>query len=70
MDLSAVLVWTVAISFTVVTIASNELRNDMYELYTVLGFWVGNVVIHYLPLIFNYLVRPYLHRSPILFHLF
>ena len=40
-DLSTVLVWTVALSFAIVTIASEKLRDDMYELYGVFGFWVG-----------------------------
>ena len=56
-DLSAVLVWTVAISFSLVTAISNTLRNDMYELYGFWGFWFGNFIIHYLPLLFNYVVR-------------
>ena len=57
-DLSAVLVWTVAISFSLVTAISDTLRNDMYELYGFWGFWFGNFIIHYLPLLFNYVVRP------------
>lgn len=43
-DLATVLVWTVALSFTVVTIASNEMRDDFYQLYGPVGFWVGNLV--------------------------
>ena len=53
-ELATVLVWTVAISFSIVTAASNRLRDDLYALYGPVGFWVGNIVIHYLPLLFNY----------------
>ena len=43
-DLATVLVWTVALSFTVVTAASSGMRDDFYQLYGPVGFWVGNVV--------------------------
>ena len=56
-DLATVLVWTVAISFSLVTIVSDKLRDDMYELYGVFGFWMGNIIIHYLPVLFNFAVR-------------
>ena len=53
-DLATVLVWTVALSFSIVTIVSGQMRAQMYALYGSLGFWAGNIIIHYLPLLFNY----------------
>ena len=52
-DLATLIVWTVAVSYTVVIIVSRSALDRLYNIYGFWPFWLGNFVIHYLPAIIN-----------------
>ena len=61
-DLGTLVVWTVAVSYTVVIIVSRSALSRLYNIYGFWPFWLGNFVIHYLPAILN----TFAIRSPLL----
>jgi len=52
-DLATLIVWTVAVSYTIVLLVSRSALDRLYNIYGFWPFWLGNFVIHYLPAIVN-----------------
>lgn len=52
-DLGTLIVWTVAVSYSVVLIVSMNALDVLYNIYGFWPFWLGNFFIHYLPAIIN-----------------
>ena len=52
-DLATLIVWTVAVSYTIVLLVSRSALDRLYNIYGFWPFWLGNFVIHYLPAIIN-----------------
>mgnify|MGYP001275259526 CR=1 FL=1 len=48
-DAGILVSWTVAVSYSVVIAISHETRDHLYALYGADVFWLGNIVLHYLP---------------------
>lgn len=52
-DLGTLIVWTVAVSYTIILIVSHRALDKLYNIYGFWPFWLGNFVLHYLPAIIN-----------------